>query len=270
MRPGRVLVSIALGAIALVSVLPLYFVLATAFKSEGAFAESLFAPPTAPVTENFAEAWRAASVGTYMRNSVLVSVGAVALSTVVATALAFAIVFLRWRGRSAVYTLCLVLLAVPPLLLLVPVFDELARLELVNSRLGVVLLYAALTVPFAVFLLVAYMRSLSWSVLEAAAIDGAGVPTLLLRIVVPLSTPAIGTACIFSFLFCWNEFIYSVVLLQSDEVRTLPAGLSALQGKYFTDYPVLMAAVALSVLPVIALYVVFQRFLVRGIAVGMD
>jgi ABC-type glycerol-3-phosphate transport system permease component len=269
-RAGRIAISVALGAIALLSLLPLYFVIATAFKSETAFAQSLFAPPWNPVAGNFSEAWEAANIATYMKNSVIVSVSAVVISTVVATMLAFAIVFLRWPGRSFAYTLCLVLLAVPPLLLLIPIFDELVRLELINTRTGVVLLYAALTVPFSVFLLVAYMRSLPWAVLEAAAIDGASVPGLLLRIVVPLSVPAIGTACVFSFLFCWNEFIYSVVLLQSDEVRTLPAGLAALQGKYFTDFPVLMAAVTLGVLPVIALYVFFQRFLVRGIAVGMD
>jgi ABC-type glycerol-3-phosphate transport system permease component len=269
-RAGRIAVSLVLGLVALLSLLPLYFVLATALKSETAFAESLFAPPWNPVGDNFTEAWRAANIATYMRNSAIVSVAAVTLSTLVATMLAFAIVFLRWPGRSLVYALCLVLLAAPPLLLLIPVFDELVRLELINTRTGVVLLYAALTAPFAVFLLVAYMRSLPWAVLEAAAIDGASVPTLLVRIVVPLSLPAIGTASVFSFLFCWNEFIYSVVLLQSDEVRTLPAGLAALQGKYFTDFPVLMAAVTLSVLPVIALYLCLQRFLVRGIVVGLD
>jgi ABC-type glycerol-3-phosphate transport system permease component len=92
----------------------------------------------------------------------------------------------------------------------------------------------------------------------------------MLRIIVPLSVPAIGTAAIFSFIFCWNEFIYAFVLLQDQNLRTLPAGLASLQGRFFTNFPVLMAGVTLSVLPVIALYVFFQRFLVRGIAVGVD
>ena len=86
----------------------------------------------------------------------------------------------------------------------------------------------------------------------------------------PLSLPAIGTASIVSFIYCWNEFVFALVLLQDDAVRTLPAGLAGLQGRFYTDFPVLLAAVTLTVLPVIGLYVFFQRWLVRGIAVGVD
>ena len=132
------------------------------------------------------------------------------------------------------------------------------------------LLYAALTIPFAVYLLVAYMRSLPSAVIEAAVLDGASVPGLLWRVVVPLSLPAIGSACIFSFIFCWNEFIYALVLLQSQNERTLPAGLSSLQGRFYTNFPVLLLGRTLSVLPVIGMYLFFQRWLVRGIAVGVD
>jgi raffinose/stachyose/melibiose transport system permease protein len=270
LRLRRAGISAVLGVIALLSAFPLYFVVATAFKTNNEFADSLFAPPTGFHFDNFRKAWQAASIGTYMRNSVIVSVSAVALCIVFATALAFALVFLRWPGRNAVYTLNLVLLAVPPLLLMIPVYNELAHLHLVNSRLGVVLLYSALTVPFAVYLLVAYMRSLPVAVIEAAVLDGVSVPVLLLRVVVPLSLPAIGTACIFSFIFCWNEFLFALVLLQDQSVRTLPAGLASLQGRFFTDFPVLLAAVTLSVLPVIGMFLFFQRWLVRGISVGVD
>jgi raffinose/stachyose/melibiose transport system permease protein len=269
-RLRRAGISAVLGVVALLSAFPLYFVVATAFKTKNEFADGLFAPPTGIRFDNFRKAWEAASIGTYMRNSVVVSISAVALCIAVATALAFAIVFLQWPGRNAVYTVNLVLLAVPPLLLMIPVFNELAHLHLVNNLLGVILLYSALTTPFAVYLLVAYMRSLPVAVIEAAVLDGVSVPILLLRVVVPLSLPAIGTACIFSFIFCWNEFIYALVLLQDQSVRTLPAGLASLQGRFFTDFPVLLAAVTLSVLPVIGMFLFFQRWLVRGISVGVD
>jgi raffinose/stachyose/melibiose transport system permease protein len=270
LRLRRGAISTILALIALLSALPLYFVLATAFKTNRQFSESLFAPPTSFHLDNFQTAWDAASIGTFMRNSALVSVGAVALSIVLAVAFAFAIVFLRWPGRSLAYTLNLVLLAVPPLLLLIPVFNEMADFGLVNNLFGAILLYAALTIPFSVYLLVAYMRSLPAAIIEAAVLDGVSVPGLLVRVVVPLSIPAIGTACIFSFIYCWNEFIYALVLLQDNSVRTLPAGLASLQGRFFTDFPVLLAAVTLSVLPLIGMYLFFQRWLVRGIAVGVD
>jgi ABC-type glycerol-3-phosphate transport system permease component len=270
LRLRRVAISTILGLVALLSALPLYFVLATAFKTNRQFSESLFAPPTRFNLDNFQTAWDAASIGTFMRNSALVSVGGVALCIALAVALAFAIVFLRWPGRNFVYTLNLVLLAVPPLLLLIPVYNEMADFGLVNNLFGAMLLYAAFTIPFSVYLLVAYMRALPAAVIEAAVLDGVTVPGLLVRIVVPLSLPAIGTASIFSFIYCWNEFVFALVLLQEDAVRTLPAGLAGLQGRFYTDFPVLLAAVTLSVLPLVGMFVFFQRWLVRGIAVGVD
>jgi len=269
-RLRRFGISSILGVVALLSALPLYFVIATAFKTQHEYSDSLFAPPGGFHLANFSAAWNSAQIGTFMRNSAIVSVSAVVVCIVVSVLLAFALVFLAWPGRNFVYSLNLLLLAVPPLLLLIPVFKELANFGLVNSLLGAILLYAALTTPFAVYLLVAYMRSLPTAVVEAAVLDGVSVPGLLLRVVVPLSTPAIATACIFSFIFCWNEFIYALVLLQDSAVRTLPVGLASLQGRFFTNFPVLLAAVTLSVLPMIATYVFFQRWLVRGIALGVD
>jgi ABC-type glycerol-3-phosphate transport system permease component len=266
----RALISTVLGAVALVSLLPLYFTVATAFKTQQQYDESLFAPPSSLNFDNFETAWEAANIGVFMRNSAIVSVGAVLLCIALATALAFAITFLRWPGRNLVYNLCLILLAVPPLLLLIPVFSLLADLSLVNNLGGAILLYAALTIPFSVYLLVAYMRSLPPAVIEAAVLDGVSVPGLLLRVVAPLSMPAIGTAVVFSFILCWNEFIFALVLLQDEAVRTLPAGLASLQGRFFTDFPVLLAATTLSVLPLLGLYIFFQRYLVRGIALGVD
>jgi raffinose/stachyose/melibiose transport system permease protein len=263
-------ISLTLAILALLCFAPLYFMLVTSFKTDQEYAQSLFALPDSPNFDNYSTAWHAATIGTFMRNSAVVSVSATVICIAVATCLAFAIVFLRWPGRNLVYTLCLMLLAVPPLLLLIPVYKEIADLHLINNLLGVIVLYAALATPFSVYLLVAYMRSLPVAVLEAAVLDGSSVGGLLTRIVVPLSMPAIATASVFAFIFCWNEFIYAFVLLQDESVRTLPAGLAGLQGRFFTDFPVLLSATTLSLLPVIGLYLFFQRFLVRGIAVGVD
>jgi ABC-type glycerol-3-phosphate transport system permease component len=266
----RAFVSVVLGVLAILAFLPLYLVAVTAFKTQDEYAANVFAPPSGLPFDNLAQAWQAASIGDFMRNSAVVSVATVVLCIAASVALAFALVFLEWRGKRLVYGLCLVLLAVPPLLLLVPVYDLLAHLRLVNSIPGVVLLYATLNVPFTTWLLVAYMRSLPPMVMEAAVLDGANVPRLLLRMVVPLSVPAIATAAALAFIFAWNEFIYAFVLLRDTGTRTLPAGLAGLQGRFYTNFPVLLAGVLISVLPVIAMYVFLQRYLVRGIAVGVD
>jgi ABC-type glycerol-3-phosphate transport system permease component len=266
----RIAISLTLGMLAVLAFLPLYLVAVTAFKTQEEYASNVFALPSGLPLDNLAQAWQSASIGDFMRNSAVVSVATVGLCLSASIALAFALVFLEWRGKRLVYGLCLVLLAVPPLLLLIPVYDLLAHLRLVNSIPGVVLLYATLNVPFTTYLLVAYMRSLPPMVLEAAVLDGANVPRLLVRIVVPLSVPAIATAAALAFIFAWNEFIYAFVLLRDSGTRTLPAGLAGLQGRFYTNFPVLLAGVLLSVLPVIAMYVFLQRYLARGITVGVD
>jgi raffinose/stachyose/melibiose transport system permease protein len=114
------------------------------------------------------------------------------------------------------------------------------------------------------------MRTLPTMVVEAAVLDGISVPGLLGRVVLPLSRPAVATAAVLTFIFCWNEFIYAFVVLHSEGLRTLPAGLAALQGRYYTNFPVLLAGVTISVMPVLIVYLLSQRFLARGIAVGVD
>jgi ABC-type glycerol-3-phosphate transport system permease component len=205
-----------------------------------------------------------------MKNSLIVSVGTVLVCVATAVGIAFALTFLRWPGRRLVYWTCLALLAVPPLTLMVPVYEVLVQLGVVDTRVGITLLYSAFSIPFAVYLLVSYMRTLPKEVIEAAVLDGTPVLRLAWEVVLPLTTPAIATAAVLTFLFAWNEVIYAFLVLQSNGNRTLAAGLTGLIGRYYTNFPILLAGLLLSVLPVGAVYVYFQRYLVSGIAVGVE
>ena len=176
----------------------------------------------------------------------------------------------RWSGigRRLTYYGVLSVLAVPVLLIMVPVFTTMVQLRLLNSYQSAILLYTAFNAPFNAYLLTSYFSSLPDELLEAARIDGASIHQIFGRIILPLARPALATLCIFNFLWAWNEFLYALLLLQSDSVRTLTVGLTTLQGRYSTDFPLLMAGLTLSALPVIGVYLIFQRYLIRGIAVG--
>jgi ABC-type glycerol-3-phosphate transport system permease component len=247
---------------------PIYFMVVNAFRTNVQYAASKFGPPTSFNLANFRQAWSEANIGLYFRNSVIVSAGTVVVVVVVATLASFAFAKLRWHGRQATYYAVLSVLAVPILLLMVPVYIEMAQLGLIDSFQSAILLYAAFNAPFNVYLLTSYFRSVPDELLEAARVDGASVHQLFRLVILPLGRPAIAMLCIFDFLWAWNEFLYALLLLQSDSVRTLTVGLTTLQGRYLTDYPVLMAGLTISVLPVIGVYLVFQRYLVRGITVG--
>jgi raffinose/stachyose/melibiose transport system permease protein len=257
-----------LGLLCAAAVLPLLFMAATAFRTQTDWASSKIGLPTTLSFDAFARAWSDASIGTYFRNSVIVTVSTVALTVVCATLAGYGFSKIRWRLRGAVYLFLLAWIAIPPLLLMVPIYVEMVQLGLLDTYASVILLYTALNLPFNVYLMTAYFRSVPDELVEAARVDGAGLHRIFLLVLVPLARPAVATLVIFNVLWAWNEFLFALLLLQSDGVKTLTVGVLQLQGRFTTDYPALMAGLLITSLPVIGAYLVFQRHLVRGIAAG--
>ena len=175
---------------------------------------------------------------------------------------------LRWRLRGATYLFVLSWIAIPPLLLMVPIYVEMVQLGLLDTYGAVIFLYTALNLPFNVYLMTAFFRSVPDELIEAARMDGAGIHRIFFRVMVPLARPPLATLVIFNVLWAWNEFLFALLMLQSDSVKTLTVGVLQLQGRFTTDYPALMAGLLITSLPVIGAYLVFQRHLVRGIVAG--
>jgi ABC-type glycerol-3-phosphate transport system permease component len=250
------------------AVLPLLFMLQASFRSNVDWANAKIGLPTTFTLEAFARAWVQASIGTYFINSVIVTVGAATLSVFLATTSGFAFSTLRWRGRTAMYFFILAWIAIPPLLLMVPIYVEMVDLGLVNTYWSVILLYSALNLPFNMYLMTAFFRSIPGELLEAARVDGASVHRIFGQIMLPLSIPAIATLVIFNALYVWNEFVFALLLLHDDSVRTLTVGVNQLVGKFFFDYPALLAGMLISSLPMVAVYLIFQKYLVRAISAG--
>jgi raffinose/stachyose/melibiose transport system permease protein len=257
-----------LALLCIAGVLPLLFMAATAFRTQADWDESRIGLPTTFSFAAFARAWNDANIGTYFRNSVIVTSSTVALTVVCATLAGYGFSKLRWRLRGATYLFVLAWIAIPPLLLMVPIYVEMVQLGLLDTYGAVIFLYTALNLPFNVYLMTAFFRSVPDELIEAARVDGAGIHRIFFRILVPLSKPALATLVIFNILWAWNEFLFALLMLQSDSVKTLTVGVLQLQGRFTTDYPALMAGLLITSLPVIVAYLVFQRHLVRGIVAG--
>jgi ABC-type glycerol-3-phosphate transport system permease component len=265
---GRWSVVAGLTCFGLSALLPLAFMAVTAFRTQANWDADKLGLPTTFSFGSFERAWSNASISTYFRNSLIVTLGTVVLSVVCATLAGYSFSKLRWRGSSAVYFFVLAWIAIPPLLLIVPVYVEIVNLGLLDTYWSVIFLYTALNLPFNVYLMAAFFRSLPDELLEAARIDGAGTHRSFLQIMVPLARPALATLCIFNFLWAWNEFLYALLLLTNDDVKTLTVGVLQLQGRFTTDYPALMAGLLITSLPVVGVYLLFQRHLVRAIVAG--
>jgi ABC-type glycerol-3-phosphate transport system permease component len=267
-RGGRSVAQAMMIAVAVLTVYPLYFILITSFKSHHEYLTNQFLPPSHPTFENFRVAFRDGELLTWVGNSVIITVSSVVIAAIVSALAAYPLARWRFVGRVPFIALNVVLMIVPPVVLIVPLFLFFVNLGLVNSRLAVVVIYVGLLIPFSIYLLVNFFATIPRSLEEAARIDGAGALTVLWRVIVPLSAPSIVTVVVVNTVWVWNELLIALVFLQDDNARTLTAGLTFFQGRFTTNEPLVMTGALIATIPMLALYVVGQRFFIRGLSTG--
>ena len=219
--------------------------------------------------EAFATAWREGHFGTYMRNSVIVTAVTVALASVLSIMAGYALGTMRFRGASAVFLLFLAGLTIPTETIVVPLFFDLRTVGLDNTYAGLILPQVAMSVAFGTFWMRAYFRSVPYSLVEAARMDGASSWVTLWRVLVPMGRPAILTMVVLTSMWTWNEFLLPLVIVNSEEgLRTAPLGLSFFQGTHKTEYSLLMAGSLIIAAPIVAVYVFLQRQFIAGMLSG--
>lgn len=229
--------------------------------------------------QNYSFAWKTARMGDYVTNSLFVSVLTVGITTVLASMAAYALSRLEFRGRSAVLYGFLGALVIPAQLYIVPLFLMIQGWEFtiggihfnfMDSRLGLSLIYAAGGLPFTIFLLTGFYRTLPTELGESAAIDGCSEWRVFTDIYFPLATPGIATAAIFQFLRVWNEYQFALVFLTNDKLKTLPVGLYNLSvsQQYAANWPALFAGVTILCLPTFIIFVILQERIVAGLTLG--
>lgn len=250
-----------------IALFPVYVMLTSAFKSQADFLESPFALPLDPSLRAFEEAVNE-RFPTWLLNSVLLTAGSVALTLAVASLAAWG--FARWdfRGRDTLLGALVSLMVVPPVVLLIPLFVFGVKLGWISTFRLVILIYVGLMLPFSVYLLANFFRTIPRSLIEAAIVDGASSWSVFRRIVLPLSGAPLVTLAVVNLLWVWNELLIALVFLQDNEKKTLMVGITGFQSRFSLDVPVIMAGLAIATLPIVLLYVFGQRFFVRGLVSG--
>src|SRR6478735_8665906 len=262
-RGGRGIAQAMMVAVAFLTIFPLYFILINAFKTREEYLTNQFLPPSDPTLVNLREAFRDGQLLTWIGNSIIITVVSVVLAAVVSSLAAYPLARSSFPGRLPFIGLNIVLMVVPPVVLVVPLF-----LFFVNSRLAVILIYTGLLIPFSIYLLVNFFVTIPRSLEEAARIDGAGSLRVLIRVVVPLSAPSIVTVVVVNTVWVWNELLIALVFLQDDNARTLTAGLTFFQGRFIANEPLVMTGALIATVPMLLLYVIGQRFFIRGLTAG--
>ena len=260
---------IALLGLAAIWVAPFVFIGFTSLKSTAeAMGSGAFSPPSEMRFDNYAFAWSRGGFDRAFFNSLLVTVVKVPLGLLISAVAAYALARMRTRWNKALLLFVFFGTMIPFQVMLAPLFTLINGMGLIDSYVGLILPYLAFGIPYQVFILYSFFRSVPRELSEAALIDGASHFTTFRRIFLPITLPVLAALLILDFVATWNEFAMALVILQDKAMWTLPLGLMSFQGQFSNDYGQLNAAIVITVLPAVIVYLIFQRYFVSGLTSG--
>ncbi len=256
---------------AVIVCLPLLWVLMSSFKTTAQIFSSPFALPTSLNFDNYVSAWTTASIGTYFVNTVIVVGCALVIVMILGAMCAYVLARYEFKGSQIIYYLMLAGLTFPIFLAVVPLFNVLKGFGLLNTLPGLIITYVAFALPFTVFFLHAFFKTLPQEVAEAAALDGCGPFRIFFQIMLPMAKPGLASVAIFNFLGLWNQFLLPIALNTNAKNYVLSQGMAsfASQAGYAVNFGALFAAVVITVLPVLVTYIIFQRQLQGSVSPGL-
>src|ERR671936_1835329 len=249
--------------------IPFYWMIATSLKHDKEiYGYEATLVPQRPTLANYATVFRETPYLLFLRNSVAVAVGSTVLSMIIAVLGAYAIARLNFPGRALLARGLVFTYLVPTSLLFIPMFAMMSVLRLTDSLHGLIIAYLGFDVPFCTWLLMGYFRSVPVELEEAARVDGCNRVSALVRIVLPLALPALVVVTFFSFTHAWNEFLYAHVFTSTNAARTITTGLVNFMSADVFFWGPLMASTILSAIPPVIMFLLLQRWVVKGLTLG--
>jgi raffinose/stachyose/melibiose transport system permease protein len=249
-------------------VFPLLWTLLTSLKSTPELYRDPFGLPGAIKWANYSNAWINANMGTYFLNSVLITLLSTVMVLFIASTSAFVFARFRFPFKGILWAYVLFGFLIPHSILLVPLAILTRTLGIYNNLIGLSVIYAAVAIPWNTFFLRAFMETIPKELEEAAILDGSGMWDVYWNVMVPLSQPALATMATFHFLFSWSEFILALVLTGTTSSRTLPVGISLLEGYFTSNEPGVAAGMIITIIPVVISFAFLQRYVIKGITAG--
>ncbi len=266
-RWNAILVNGALLAVAIISLAPLAWMVSVSFMPAGE--ASRFPPPMLPsaaTLANYHALFERTGMGRNFINSLIVSIAITLGALLFNTMAGYAFAKLRFAGRDRIFQMLLAALVIPAQVAMLPLFLLMKQLHLINSFGGVIV--PALATVFGIFLVRQYARSIPDELLEAARIDGAGEMRIFFQIVLPMLKPVLVTLSIFTFMAAWNDFMWPLIVLTDQDRYTLPVALASLSREHVMDVEMMMAGAVVTVVPVLVLFLLLQRYYIQGLLLG--
>ena len=267
--PSGVVRVVGLGLWLLITLFPLYWIALTSFKAPATVnVYPIEYWPSQPSVQNYLNLFETSDFGVFLANSTIVSLVAGVTATFIALLSAFVISRFEFRSKGTVLIAFLLTQMIPAFIALGPLYSMMSDLGLVDSKFGLILVYVAICIPFSTVMLRGFFENVPVALEEAAMIDGCSRLGALFRVLVPVMTPGIIAAFIFNFVNCWNELFLSVVLMHSEENRTVPAALNGFISTFNVDWGSMSAAAVVTILPTMVLFALASKWIVLGLTAG--
>lgn len=253
---------------ALTVIYPLFIMIISSFKSQGEIFLHPFSFPKTLMLSNYEIAWTKGHFGVYFWNSVFVSLLSIVLILFVTSMAAYVLARFHFKGVNGIVLFFLAGMMLPVRLAILPIFEILKNIHLLNTLWGLIVVYVSMGIPFSVYLLIDFYRNIPKEIEESAYVDGAGYFQIYLYITLPIMRPALATVAIFNFISIWNDFFFPLVLLRSERLFTLPLGLFNFFGVYGNQWNYLFAGLSLTTVPIIIAYIILSKQFIKGLTIG--
>ncbi|GLI27758.1 sugar ABC transporter permease [Agromyces rhizosphaerae] len=267
-RISRWLIAIPMALLAIATIYPMVYAVNIALKDRREYVLDRLGVTTTFNIQNFVDAWNQANMGRYYLNSIIVTVISVAIILILASMAGYAISHLTFRGSRVMFLIILGTMMIPFQVIMVPFIKLMADLGTINTYQGLIIAYVSQFLPFTVFFMASFYSGIPKEITEAARVDGNNLWGVWGRIMLPLGKPALLSMGILNALFCWNDILIALLVMQSPDQRTVMVGVSALRGQYPDNVPTYLAGVLLVVLPLVVVYLIFQRQITAGVTAG--
>jgi raffinose/stachyose/melibiose transport system permease protein len=262
---GRQFLLVVAAAIVLT---PIIYIIIASFKTKLDYVKNPIGIPKPFVLDNYQTLLKDGQIWLWFKNSIIVTILSVVVAVIIAALAAYAFSRLNFIGREKIFNFLIALMIIPPIVMVIPLFVLATKVHLVNTYWGAVIIYTGLMLPFNIYLLRNFFVTIPESIIDSARIDGCGDWGIFTRMIIPLSRSAFITLIVVSVLYVWNELLIAMIFLQKDELTTLMVGLIQFQGRFRINQPTILAGIFASMVPMIVIYFLGQRFFVRGLTAG--
>lgn len=252
----------------LVALFPLYFMVSTAFKTRVEFYTNVLGPPLNPSLDNFVLVLARKDFLRWFANSLILTITSTTIGLLISSMAAFAFSRMNFWGKRVLYNFMAALMAIPVIVTIIPLFVLMVNVQLINTYPAAIIIYIGFIVPYSTFLLTSFFMDVPQALIDCARLDGCSSFRIYWNIVMPLSAPAVITLFIVNALWVWNELLIALIFLQSDSLKTIMAGLTVFRSRFTVNIPAISAGLVVAIIPILLLYLVGQRYFIKGLIAG--